>query len=190
VTDFYKLLFLNVFFTAIVTGCVSLPPAGDTPGAFALKGKVAVRENGENFSANILWQQTGGGFEIDLWGPLGQGRTQLVKKNAEIQVLNGRGEVLTRGDAEAVMREQIGWALPIEVLPAWVQGRPVASEAADELSYDDSGRVASFRQLDWSVQLERYETLSNTEGTRDLPTRITAWNERTRLRLVISEWEI
>ena len=86
---------------------------------------MAVRENGENFSANILWHQAGEGFEIDLWGPLGQGRVQLVKKGAEIQLRDGRGEILSKGSPDVMMRQQLGWSLPVEVLPAWIQGQPL-----------------------------------------------------------------
>ena len=65
-----------------------------------------------------------------------------------------------------------------------------AEVGAEALTEDEAGRLQSFRQLDWQVRLERYQTVSGTAGSRDLPTRVTAENERTRLRLVVSEWEI
>jgi outer membrane lipoprotein LolB len=190
VTDFYKSLFLNGFFLILIAGCATTPRIPEAPESFALKGKVAVRENGENFSANILWHQVGDGFEIDLWGPLGQGRLQLVKKDAEIQLRDGRGEILSRGSPEVVMRQQLGWSLPVEVLPAWIQGQPLATIEAVDLTRDDSGRISAFHQLDWHVVLDRYETVGSEPLTRELPTRITAENDQTRLRLVIAEWEI
>ena len=185
-----KLLFLKGFFLLLSAGCASVPEVPSAPERFALKGKVAVREGNEHFTANLLWHQRSDGFEIDLWGPLGQGRMQIVKKEAQIQIRDGRGELLTAGDPERVMRQQLGWALPLEVLPAWVQGRLLAEVGAEALTEDEAGRLQSFRQLDWQVRLERYQTVSGTAGSRDLPTRVTAENERTRLRLVVSEWEI
>lgn len=174
----------------LAAGCAGLPRVPEAPETFALKGKLAVRENGEHYTANVLWHQRGEGFEIDLWGPLGQGRVQLVKQGGEIHLNNAQGDVLTSGDADAVMRRELGWTLPVEVLPAWVQGQPLATIEAHDLSRDDSGHVSAFRQLDWRVALDRYETVVGDAVSRELPTRITAENDRTRLRLVISEWQI
>jgi len=186
----YKLLFLNAFFLVLAAGCAALPSLPEVPDTFALKGKVAVRDGIDQFSANILWHQHAEGFEIDLWGPLGQGRVRLMKQGEELLLRNGQDEVLTQGDPETVMRENLGWSLPVDVLPAWVQGHPLTAVAAEELGYDEAGRVTSFRQLGWVVQLDRYETQGGASDRRDLPTRVTAQKDQYRLRLVISEWEI
>jgi outer membrane lipoprotein LolB len=179
-----------VLLAALLAGCTSVPRLPEAPERFALKGKLAVREAGQNYTANVLWHQTEEGFQIDLWGPLGQGRMQLVKQGAEILLKDGQGAVLTSGDAETVMRRELGWTLPVDVLPAWVQGQPLETIVAHDLTQDDSGRISAFRQLDWRVELDRYETLVDGAASHDLPTRVTAENERTRLRLVISEWQI
>jgi outer membrane lipoprotein LolB len=172
-----------------LAGCVSVPPAPDF-GQFALKGKVAVREGGERFSANLLWTQRDDGFEMDLWGPLGQGRVQLVKQGGVVMLTDGAGQVLTRGDPDTVMRAHLGWSLPVEVLPAWVQGRPYAAVESESLAYDGEGRLISFDQLGWRVVLDRFRTVAGKAESRVLPGRITAASERGQLRLVISEWQI
>jgi outer membrane lipoprotein LolB len=192
--DFYKPLFLNVFLIfpliLLVAGCVSMPPAPTVPEDFSLKGKVAVRDGEAQFSANILWQQRGNGFEIDLWGPLGQGRVQLVKQGEQVILKDGRGEVLTEGDAESVMSRHLGWSLPIDVLPAWIQGRPLAAVGSEDLTYGEDGELLAFRQLDWQVRLDRYRQLQGVGGIRNLPGRVTAEKQAARVRLVITEWRI
>ena len=175
------------FLALFVAGCVTLPELPDAPETFVLSGKVGVREARESFSANLLWHQKGEAFEIDLWGPLGQGRTKLVKKNGEIQLLTDKG-VLAEGQADRVMHEHLGWSLPMDVLPAWVQGEPFASAPVADLARDEAGRVTGFSQLGWAVVLERYQPVEEGLGFRDLPTRITASREEARVRLVISEW--
>jgi outer membrane lipoprotein LolB len=194
VTDFYNPLFLNVFFmvslTLLVAGCVSMPPPPTVPEDFSLKGKVAVRDGDARFSANILWQQRGDGFEIDLWGPLGQGRVQLVKQGGRVILKDSQGQVLTAGDAESVMRRHLGWSLPIEVLPAWIQGKPLAAVGSEGLTYGDEGELVTFRQLDWQVRLDRYRQLEGVGGIRNLPGRVTAEKESAHVRLVITEWRI
>ena len=64
--DLYKHLFLKGFFLLVLAGCAAVPRLPESPATFALKGKVAVQEAGENFTANLLWQQDGDGFQIDL----------------------------------------------------------------------------------------------------------------------------
>ncbi len=47
------------------------------PGGFELNGKMAVRNAAERYSARFIWRQSGRVFDIDVWGPLGQGRVHL-----------------------------------------------------------------------------------------------------------------
>jgi outer membrane lipoprotein LolB len=188
--DRYKFLFLKVFFLLLLTSCVNTPQMPESVETFVLRGKVAVREGEENFTANLLWQQQANGFEMELWGPLGQGRVKIVKKGADIELRNGAGSVLAQGDVQSVMREQLGWSLPIDILPAWVQGHPLADEPVQGLEYDQDGHPSAFEQLGWNVVLDRYESVVAGAESRSLPTRITAERGQARLRLVVSEWRI
>ncbi|MGE0624590.1 MAG: lipoprotein insertase outer membrane protein LolB [Pseudomonadales bacterium] len=163
------------------------PPLPAAPEVFVLRGKVAVTEAGEHFTANLLWHQRGAGFEMDLWGPLGQGRVRIVRERDEVRIANDQGVVMA-GEPDRVMREQLGWSLPLDVLPAWVQGAPLSGVPAEALVRDEEGRFVSFTQLGWSVALERYESLA--AGARALPTRITAIRADARVRLVVSEWRL
>jgi len=178
-----------VVLAPFLASCVGLPEAPEVPETFVLSGKVGVREARESFSANLLWHQKGDAFDIDLWGPLGQGRVKLVKKGDGIQLRSGRG-VLAEGDADQVMREHLGWSLPVDVLPAWVQGEPFLDAPVTDLARDVEGRVTGFRQLGWAVVLERYQPVQHAAGYRDLPTRVTATRDASRVRLVISEWRL
>jgi outer membrane lipoprotein LolB len=183
----YKLLFLNVFLALFCAGCVARPTIPEAPEVFVLRGKVAITEAGEHFTANLLWHQRGKGFEMDLWGPLGQGRVHIVQEAGEVRITNEQG-VLMAGEPNRVMRDQLGWSLPLDVLPAWVQGAPLSDVPAEAEVRDEAGRLVSFTQLGWAVALERYQTVS--AGNRVLPTRITAIRSDARVRLVVSEWRL
>ena len=184
---------LAAFLCLAVAGCTGLPRPPETPETFVLTGKVGVREADESFSANLLWHQMGEAFEIDLWGPLGQGRVKLVKKDGEIRLESDKG-VLAQGEPEAVMRAHLGWSLPLAVLPAWVQGGPVDEMPVSGLTRDEAGRVLGFEQLGWQVALERYQSVGTDAAPggpeRELPRRITATRDDARVRLVISEWRL
>ena len=181
----YKLLFLNIFSVLLWSGCasVALPPPQD---GFLLRGKLSVEEAGERHTANLLWRQQGEDFQVDLWGPLGQGRIQLVRRGDAVAILDGKGAVITEGPGDRVMREQLGWSLPLAVLPAWLQGRPLAGVSVEAQEHDaTTGRLLAFTQLDWRVV---YEQTTEVAG-EILPRRLSAAGPTTRVRLVIAQWQ-
>jgi outer membrane lipoprotein LolB len=185
----HKHWIFNALLLLICTGCasVAIPPAG--PDGFVLRGKLAVVEEGRSVSARFLWRQTGDSFAIDLWGPLGQGQMRLEGDARELVLRDAGGNVLTRGAHEEVMRAQLGWSLPLAVLPDWVRGRPHPGLPSTNRATDAEGHVASFSQLDWTVVLGRWRPTENSSAGRDMPHRISAQRGIYRVRLAISDWQ-
>jgi outer membrane lipoprotein LolB len=185
-----KLLFLKLFFALCLAGCVARQPAPEFETDFVLRGKVGVRDAEESYSAALLWQQGDGRFQIDVWGPLGQGRVQLKGDGDNLALVNGAGEVLRSGSPREVMVAELGWYLPLEVLPAWVLGAPDPRLAAEEQAYDAAGRLQSFEQLGWHVGYDRFEPVTAAEGARVLPHLITARRGAYRVRVAVSSWTL
>jgi outer membrane lipoprotein LolB len=92
---------------------------------FAVQGKLGVRQGSEGFSSNFSWHQTAEGFDIELWGPLGQGRTRL-QGNADggVRITTARGEVYEEPDTTEAMRRWFGMAVPLDALQHWIRGLP------------------------------------------------------------------
>jgi len=185
----HKLLFLNIFLVLICAGCASVSPRREEPADFQLRGKLGVVEGNDSFSARFLWRQYGPRFSIDLWGPLGQGRVSLIGDGRRIAVLDGKGDVLTQGDHADVMRAQLGWTLPLAVLPDWVLGGPGVGAASMRPQYDSAGHLVAFEQFDWAVAYAQYREVADADGVRWLPGRITASKGDYRVRMVISDWQ-
>jgi outer membrane lipoprotein LolB len=198
-------LLLKIFFLAFLAGCVSLPRYEPMEGGFVLRGNLGVVQEDESFSARFYWRQNGPDFLIDLWGPLGQGRVALAGNERRLELREGDGKMITEGAPDAVMRQHLGWSLPLSVLPDWVQGRPAGGSPVVDPVYDEAGRLAAFSQLDWRVELERYQRVGSegaeveagaegiTEGRAPgafLPHRVTATRSSYRVRLAISAWQI
>jgi len=185
----HKRWIFNVLLLVLSTACatVTIPPVG--PDGFVLRGKLSVVEGEQSVSARFLWRQTGDRFAIDLWGPFGQGQMRLEGDGQELVLRDTAGNVLTRGSHEAVMRAQLGWSLPLEVLPDWVQGRPYPALPFADRATDAEGRLASFTQLDWTVALGRYRSTEKSSAGRDMPHQINAQRGVYRVRLAISDWQ-
>ncbi|MCZ6711117.1 MAG: lipoprotein insertase outer membrane protein LolB [Gammaproteobacteria bacterium] len=165
-------------------------PLSEAPGDFQLRGKLGVLEGRESFSARFLWFQQGPEFTIDLWGPLGQGRVRLTGDAQRLAVLDGDGAILTEGPHAEVMLAQLGWTLPLAVLPNWVLGEPGDDALIEQSRYDDDGRLLGFEQLDWAVVFSQHREIVGSKGARWVPRKITARKGNYQVRLVISEWQI
>jgi outer membrane lipoprotein LolB len=180
---------IKALLVLLAAGCATVRVPPPDPGGFVLRGKLAVVEGEQSVSARFLWRQTGEAFSIDLWGPFGQGQMRLEGDRHELVLLDGTGAVLIRGSHEAVMQQQLGWSLPLAVLPDWVQGRPHPGLPVAGRQEDGAGRLERFIQLDWAVSLGRYRRLDAASSGREIPYQVSANRGAYRVRLAISDWQ-
>ena len=165
--------------------CASLapPPGGFADFDFRVRGRIGVQGGGEAFSASFDWRQAGDRFAIALWGPLGQGRTQLQGDDRAVRVIDARGRVLEDADTDALMMRALGWRAPVAALRHWVRGR-IAPEAAQGLEHDAGGRLTRFRQFGWTVELRGWRSAAAGE----VPARVVATKAGRRVTVICKEW--
>ena len=115
-----KTSILVVIFVALFSmpGCqtVPAPPQAGAPVVQLVVGKLAGRLDGEGFTASFRWQRlAGGGHNIELWGPLGQGRTQLVGDQQHLEIRQGGEVVAQEQDGEGRLQgfTQLGWQVAL-----------------------------------------------------------------------------
>ena len=179
-----KSLILKAIFAALLAGGCASRPLPLNPGVdFRVSGKFGIRDGENGYSARFAWQQSMDTYDIEVWGPLGQGRTQLTGDSLSMAVLQG-GEMLTRGRPEEVMQASLGWSVPVAVLPAWIRGTPHRQLAYDSAVQDPQGRYTGFVQADWQVTLSGYER--SADGTT--PARIVAENGPRRVTVVVRDY--
>jgi len=177
-------LFIKIFFFAsVVSGCVAHQPSNDLGRLdFRVTGKLAVRNGADAFSASFVWEQAQGGYRIELWGPLGQGRTRLTGRRDELTIVTADGRTLVDRDVDSLMQRTLGWSAPVDVLPAWIRGHGAADWPVTQMQEDADSR--SFRQIGWYVQLSRFRTV---DGDR-LPGRLVAERDGSRVTILMREW--
>lgn len=140
------ILWVTACLVACQSGGVRIPMDHE----FSIEGKLAIRGKSRH-SARFRWSQTGEDYRIELWGPLGHGRTVLVGDARRLKVLDGGGKVLESGPVYQVMEKQLGWYLPLEALPQWVQGGPIEQLPVSAPMIDSKGRMIAFDQLGWRL---------------------------------------
>ena len=183
-----KFLVLNAFCLLLQSGCAS---QGGPPGEsaeFAVRGKVSVTQDGERFSARFLWEQQKNGFVIELWGPLGQGRVRLEGDVNRLAIVDARGKTLTEGPAQAVMREHLGWTLPLGALIYWIRGEPTPELPVMSQRRSAEDVLMGFEQIGWTITCDDHRLVETTVQPRELPGKITAQRLGYRVSLIISQW--
>lgn len=170
---------------ALVSACtVARLPEGVAGADFRLRGKIAVRGPGDAFSASFDWIQTGETFDIELWGPLGQGRVTLRGDGTRLMVTDARGATISGISAEPFMASALGWSVPIAALPFWVRGRYDPGSPVEERRRAADGTLASFEQFGWTVEVSRW----GDSALGQAPGRVVAAQRERRIVIVCKEW--
>ncbi len=189
------------FGVALVTfgGCSLLRggPSMSIPdvGGFAVKGRLAVRQADDGFSASFLWQHANDRDEIDLWGPIGQGHSRLVAlshvgkasigKAADVTVYTAKGEVYHESDIDTAMRRWLGFALPVAALTHWIRGEPATQYPIEATGFSASGELTTLDQLSWHLEFSDPRTF---DAGRRFPSRIVAVRGNVKVTLLPAQW--
>lgn len=188
---------LAVALTAMLAGCAQLPGFSDKataprlqlappPAAYRLEGRVSVRAGEENFSGGIAWRRDAASEELLLSTPLGQGVAELRGDAQGVTLLDAKGLEHRASDAETLVRERLGMALPLRGLTWWVVGHP-RPDSPYQAEADEEGRLATLTQDDWRIDFSRYQP----NGVHALPGKLVARRgEDLEVRLVVDAWEL
>ncbi len=161
-----------------VGGCVSrstLPEAGLE---FRLAGRIALAAEEGAVTANYVWRQYADNVEIDLWGPLGQGRTRVVGEGTALTVHTADGARLDGEAARSLVRREFGLAAPVELLSNWILGRPAPDWPVESLG------EGAFAQLGWHVALSGFRDIAG----RRVPGRLVASRGARKVTVLCREW--
>ena len=167
----------------LFTGCAGLPAKSLSVAAasYTVSGKLIIIQPKQRSSARFRWSQQAENFQMELWGPLGVGRTLIAGSSAYAELTQGT-EVIGQGVPSAIMQRQLGWSAPIEVFPYWVKGIVAPSVAVATVEKDELGRLVRFSQAGWSVSYADH--VQDEGGWR--PGRITIAGRDLQLRLILA----
>jgi outer membrane lipoprotein LolB len=168
-------------------GCATFAPLpAELPeDGFVVSGRLAVRTATDGLSANFRWQHAPGAFEIELWGPMGQGRSRLVGAENAVTLYAADGAVYLEPDADSAMRRWLGVTVPVAALTHWIKGEAAPGAAIEAETRDGSNDLLTLTQLSWQLAFSDYTMGSN--GHR-LPGRIVAERSDMRVTLLPRQW--
>jgi len=147
---------------------------------FELLGRIAARYGKDAFTGNVPWRHAGGGDEMLISTPLGQGVARIVREGEAVQLTTADGKEFHAPDSESLTERTLGFRLPLEGLADWVRGQPSPDSPA-RLDKGPDGKLHSLEQRGWKVDYQQYE--------RDRPALMRLTYQGIEMRLAISEWK-
>lgn len=153
--------------------------------SWQVDGKVGIKTNTDSGSASLFWLQQETYYDIRLAGPLGRGATRIVGNTGKVTMeISGQGR-FTAATPEELLKQQLGWNLPISHLAWWIKGLPAPDAPYVNVLNSDS-QLAQLKQDDWTI---RYDSYQQVQGYW-LPQRIVAESADMRVILVIKQWTL
>lgn len=152
--------------------------------AWDLRGRIAVKLERDAFSATLHWRQDGPRYTLRVIAPLGRGTFELAGTPEGVELRTADNRVLRAMDPEALLRENLGWELPVSGLRWWVRGLPRPGVATARLDVNDAGWLTALAQDGWSVTYQEH----SAESALMLPAKMSLENGPVRVRLVIAQW--
>jgi outer membrane lipoprotein LolB len=165
---------------AVLAACAAVPPEALPPGGFSLIGRVSVRYGEEAASGRLTWRHSAAGDELLISTPLGQGVAEITRRDGVYTLVAANGERYSAADPERLTRQVLGYALPLDGLPDWVQGRP--EKGVEAVTRYDGERLAELRQRGWLIDY--------SAGDERPPKRVRLTRGDLDIRLVIDEWQL
>lgn len=123
-----------------------------------LEGRIAVRNGEQGFSAGMHWLQAEESFDIRLLDPLGRRVAWLTGTPEKVTLVTSDGQSYQGVDPQLLLRQHLGWGIPLDSLVYWVKGMPDPGKPSWREEYDDIGRPLLLEQSEWIVNLSRYES--------------------------------
>ena len=149
------------------------------PDAWKFEGRIVISDEKDTVTASVVWVHGKALDVIDLSGPLAQGHVRISVTASQLQIDDGDQVHSYVGDPEQIMAEQLGLQVPVKSLKYWVLG---LNDPESAFVQTEEG----FGQLGWSV---KYKSMQKVNAW-DLPYKMGVENERTRLKLIVDQWNI
>ena len=148
-------------------------------------GRFGVHAGGGGVHGDFDWRQAGGRFALELSGPFGLGAVRLEGDLATGEAALADGGGVRRGRLADLLRERVGFDLPVRALLHLARGVPLAEGAgAAEVLLDAEARAVRIRQQDWQVEYRDYSCCE----VPALPGRVRFAHPALHGALAVREW--
>lgn len=176
---------------------------------WSLSGRMAIAKGRRGGSGRLDWEELGpDGYEVTVSAPVSRQSWRLVGSHAGFARLEGIEGGAREGDAERLLREAVGWEIPVDRLRDWLRALPATAEQANvkpassqaaverdpandgslEVAFGPDGRLREIRQHGWTIDYQDWHPAIG--DVPELPRRIEARSGDASVRLIVDEWRL
>lgn len=149
-----------------------------------LRGRAAILAEDSGGQVTFEWLHRAASKKLAIRSPLGQ-NVLLLDMDAHGAVLvDHEGERYQGRNGQDLLRDALGWSVPVEAMQAWLLGLPASLD--DSYILDEQGRIQRLNSQGWRIDYLRY---THQDGL-DLPAKLELTHMDLTLRLVIDQWEL
>lgn len=175
----------NVCLITLMTGCATFPGLTEHESAdWAFQGKMAIKNSTEASSFNITWLQLNDVFDIELSGPLGQGRISIHGDQRSVTLTQGSDQ-WSANSLEDLLWDLQQIQLPLDYLQYWVRARPKPTEPFSQQVDSETAQVSELTQAGWLVKYSSYH-----DDFPMMPKNLSFIRDDSSGKLVIREWSL
>lgn len=155
---------------------------------FKLHGRIGIQNNGQGLSGQIDWQHNKSNDHIAIFSPFGGQVASIDKNLASATLIDDKGETYTADNIQALMQNNLGWYIPLELLVDWALGRPSTHDDRSQaiMTWNHAGHIQKITQNGWEVAYQHYLL---HEGYT-LPSKLTLRKDQLYLKLIIESWDL
>ncbi len=151
-----------------------------------VEGVIGIIHDGKADRANYMWQQKGDDFSIKIYGPMGIGSVELSGNKDSVELVESNGDKVQSKDVESLLKQKLGWYVPVNGLVYWIKGLQQPDIAANP-SYDKLNLLTELKQSGWDIEYQNYELV---DGKYPLPSKIKMSRDNLTLKVVIKSWTV
>ncbi len=175
----------------VLAGCATpVPPtqrsATEVPSMNELvrQGRFALRAEGpseppEAVQGSFVWRDVGGRLTLDLNNPFGSTLARVQVDPGQAVLTQANGESMRSPDPDTLVQQVMGRRVPVRDIRTWLRIPLRAVPTMQQVKRDEQGRIISFAQSGWGVELGRFDAqgprlmvLSRIEGTMQVMIRL------------------
>jgi outer membrane lipoprotein LolB len=143
------------------------------------EGRLSLVSERDAVSASINWRHSPELDEIELVGPLAQGRVAITVTPETVTIDDGDKRQEYQGSVDAVVSRQMGGDMPVNALRFWVLGVNDPAQPVVE-------QIGGFDQQGWQIRFKEMQQVNAVL----LPKRLSAEKDRTKIKLIVDQWEL
>lgn len=151
---------------------------------FETEGKVSFKSEHKGGIALVYWRQEEDHYNIQITTVLGSHAIYLSGVPGRVRLKQSNGEILKASSPEALIKETLGWDIPVSGLLYWIKGVPAPHDSKAEVVYDNLSRLKLLKQNNWSIH---YESYSEVNGLF-FPKKMTLENGPIKIKLLFNHW--